>query len=698
MAFQFCSFVFVLVLQLIRRPAFIRAMRRFAPLRVNTRAQSPPPPDTRARPADAVAPAPRDDDGDSSPESPPIPTAHRKMSDDAELAPLPTFHKAAPASGSGFAGSGPMRGGRLPVPPPRPRINDESMLRNVLQQVEEMKRKEEQQHNQIKKGPPPLPPHILARSGQQSGVAAAAASKSSISPSGSSNNLPSISLPSTQKPAVSGVGPSAAISPSTSNPAELSVNASQTLKWLYTQLMERTNAQVRRDEETGAAAAGVLSPQVAGDLAGAESKHSTSHVSHSDDARSHSSTNTATPTSSVRARGGIVVAGASGKGGIQARKTTLRRPLPAPPPLPAVLPIRGPSSMSPGVVASPGAGAAAGAVSPSPTVISGASSTHSTPDNRSGYVAGVASRFGVVSPPSTGLHKLPSATDLSGTGASTSSASSSSDGSHTRTASRKLFLPAAFREKRQSVSDMVVANLAAKSTLTLSGAIEPPSPVTPPPTVAGKNSNGVVPRPETERPSSTTDVSSADKSTVLVSRVSTSEQPLQDGATVLSWTPPPDWMTLPELVANMIAGGSENVDFRNCFLLTMHYFTSPSDVLGELLRLLQIPPPPASASIAASPADGPAPSDQRRSVPGLGANTRAAGTGSPVDTPTSAKRGSLASDSFNAWSASKLRVFSVLKHWIKMYFEDFSDPSVERALRAGLSSFPPLSWSHQGVW
>jgi hypothetical protein len=47
------------------------------------------------------------------------------------------------------------------------------------------------------------------------------------------------------------------------------------------------------------------------------------------------------------------------------------------------------------------------------------------------------------------------------------------------------------------------------------------------------------------------------------------------------------------------------------------------------------------------------------------------------------------------WRASKLRIFSVLKHWVKKYPEDFTE-DMTKQLRSCLNSFPPIDWLEKG--
>jgi hypothetical protein len=48
----------------------------------------------------------------------------------------------------------------------------------------------------------------------------------------------------------------------------------------------------------------------------------------------------------------------------------------------------------------------------------------------------------------------------------------------------------------------------------------------------------------------------------------------------------PDYVSFDSLIENMVASKVSTVDFRNVFLLSMHYFTSSATVLDHLLKAL----------------------------------------------------------------------------------------------------------------
>jgi RasGEF domain/FYVE zinc finger/RasGEF N-terminal motif len=134
------------------------------------------------------------------------------------------------------------------------------------------------------------------------------------------------------------------------------------------------------------------------------------------------------------------------------------------------------------------------------------------------------------------------------------------------------------------------------------------------------------------------------------------------------------WPTLSALVLDMCSILPGNVETRNAVLLTMHYFTSPPVILKELLRILTRPPP----SRPPLP-PGPKPSSIQASTPPA--------LGQIAATEMSVR--------INEWKATKMRLFSVLKHWITMYTSDFMHASMILHLRESLMAFPPLEWSHR---
>ena len=156
---------------------------------------------------------------------------------------------------------------------------------------------------------------------------------------------------------------------------------------------------------------------------------------------------------------------------------------------------------------------------------------------------------------------------------------------------------------------------------------------------------------------------------------------------------------LVEYMAQVSEVSGADVSFRNAFLLTLPYFAGASSSsaasgstmaqgLREILDLLLahlfrpavapstpvgIPPAPIASAPLASPVPSRVPA---AAAPALSRSQSALNPGrtpSPSTAsglPPSAAAGA-ASPSLTSWRASKLRIFSVLKYWIKAYPQDF---------------------------
>ena len=155
-------------------------------------------------------------------------------------------------------------------------------------------------------------------------------------------------------------------------------------------------------------------------------------------------------------------------------------------------------------------------------------------------------------------------------------------------------------------------------------------------------------------PSVAGDVKKPITTTITTTTPSKEQQPKKKKA------PPPDWPSIVSLIESMVEGGP---DMRNVFLLTMHYFTHPQVVLKLLLDTLLKPPPVAVAERG--------PDGSRRSFATNGES--------------------------NAWEAKKLRVFSILKHWVKEHPQDFDHRLMSSPLLDTLENYPPKQWSHTGI-